>query len=88
MAYKLYINGNILYLIDTLDSDKQYEGAAKDCLHRRQGLASTQFAFKGLNQWAENNIIDFIDIQDKDGLPISNTYATAQILNNNLIPLH
>lgn len=88
MAYKLYINGNILYLIDTLDSDKQYEGAAKDCLHRRQGLASTQFAFKGLNQWAEKNIIDFTDIQDKDGLPISNTYATAQILNNNLIPLH
>lgn len=84
MAYKLYINANILYLIDTIDENRQYEGAAKDCLHRRKGLSSTKFAFKGLNQWADNKLIDFADIQDKDGNPISNTFATPQLLSDYL----
>ncbi len=84
MAYRLYINGNILYLIDELDNNRQYEGAAKSCLHRRKGLDSTDFAFKGLNQWVEKNLIPFTDINDKDGNPISNTYATAQLLSDYL----
>ena len=71
MAYNLYINGNIIYLIDT-DNDIQYEGIAKECLHRRTSLS------------AEENLIPFADINGKDGNPISNTYATAQLLSDYL----
>ena len=83
MAYNLYINGNIIYLIDT-DNDIQYEGIAKECLHRRTSLSAEEFGFTGLNRWDYSNLIPFADINGKDGNPISNTYATAQLLSDYL----
>ena len=83
MAYKLFVNANILYLNDN-DNDILYEGIARDCLHRRVRLTSTKFAFTGLNNWSRQTEIEFSDIQDKDGNPISNTYATAQLLSDYL----
>lgn len=83
MAFKLYISGNVLYIVDTV-TNIQYEGKAKDCLHRRIGLSSTDFYFSGLNNLPENKAIPFADIQDKNGDPISNTYASAQLLSDYL----
>lgn len=83
MAFKLYISGNVLYIVDTV-TNIQYEGKAKDCLHRRIELSSTDFYFSGLNNLPENKVIPFADIQDKNGDPISNTYASAQLLSDYL----
>ena len=75
MAYKLYTSGNYVYLID-LDTGKQYEGHSKEVLHRRQALDSESFAFRGLNQFEDNKLIPFSEIQDKDGNLYSLTYTS------------
>ena len=83
MAFKIYVQDNTLYLIDTTDN-KQYEGHAKNCLHRRVYTTSTSFAFTGLNYWKVETLIEFSNLQDKDGNPLSNTYADAQAFSDYL----
>lgn len=83
MAFKIYINENVLYIQDTVN-DIQYEGLAKNCLHKRLNQSSDLFSFTGVNKLDVYKQFDFADIQDKDGNPISNTYATAQLLSDYL----
>ena len=78
MSYKIYVSGNIFYIVDNSNS-VQYEGLAKDCLHRRSLTSSSDFSFVGLYDFdRSNNYIEYADIQDKNGDPMSNTYPTAQ----------
>lgn len=69
MAFKIYVKENYFYIQDTSLGGLLYEGLAKDVLVRRATEASTDFAFKGINQWAENRLLAFADIQDEAGSP-------------------
>ena len=63
MAFKIYIEGNTL-LIDDLSFTPplQYEGIAKECLLTRKYNDSTDFSFKGVNNWNTSTSIDFTDL--------------------------
>lgn len=67
MRYKIYINSNIFYIEDTEDSNRLYEGHAKDVLLRRENTVSTSIAFTNVNNWDRTKVIHFttdVDLTD------------------------
>lgn len=71
MAFKIYTKGSIFYIEDTL-SGLIHEGLSKDVLVRRLNSSSTDFYFKGVNNFEENEPVSFDDILNID----SNTYSS------------
>ena len=77
MSHKIYISGNLLYIIDNANS-LQYEGIARDCLHRRELLSSTSMSFTGVNGLSKTKLFEYADIQDQNGDPMTDAYPTIQ----------
>ena len=68
-GYKIYIVGNIAYIDQIVDSGSamQFEGLAKNCLHRKKYTNSTEFSFSGFNGLDETKAFPFAQLKDGNG---------------------
>jgi len=68
-GHKIYIVGNIAYIDQIVDSGSamQFEGLAKNCLHRKKYTNSTEFSFSGFNGLDETKAFPFAQLKDGNG---------------------
>lgn len=66
MTAKVYIEGNVFYIIDQADQ-RQFEGNPADVMIVRPKTTSTVFSFKNVNAWKDAQTLSIGDIQMKDG---------------------
>jgi hypothetical protein len=66
MAKKIYVKSNYFYIVDT-ETDKIFEGLAKDVRVRKEFVDSTFFFFDNVNGFSNLASVSFSDIQDENG---------------------
>jgi len=68
-GHKIYVTGNIAYIDQIVDSGSamQFEGLAKNCLHRKKYTNSTEFSFSGFNGLDETKAFPFAQLKDGNG---------------------
>lgn len=83
MAHKIYIKNNYLYIVDTLDNNRVYEGLAKEVRFRKNYENSTDFYVDNVHGFDRNKKIPFNEIKDENGddYPDVNTFVDFYELN-------
>jgi hypothetical protein len=66
MAKKIYVKSNYFYIVDT-ETDKIFEGLAKEVRVRKEFIDSTSFFFDNVNGFSNLASVNFSDIQDENG---------------------
>lgn len=65
---KVYTKGGVFYIVDT-QTNRQYEGIARDVLVKRSLTSSDDFYFANVNGWGDAQFLNITDIQDESGTP-------------------